>query len=90
MNLFRNYLRETEGYRQLAECVEKGSEYMQYCRKEQPVAYNDKRDPMAVLYYNAELFLKTGQIADSGQRRRAIRDTYEDVCHFMRYYHGLS
>ena len=82
--------RETEGYRQLAECVEKGSEYMQYCRKEQPGAYNDKRDPMAVLYYNAELFLKTGQIADSEQRRRAIRNTYEDVCHFMRYYHGLS
>lgn len=82
--------REAEGYRQLAACVEKGAGYMQQCLETQPEAYNDRRNPMAVLYYNAELFLKTKQITDFAQRRRAIQDTYEDVCHFMRYYHGLS
>lgn len=82
--------KETEGYRQLAECVEKGTGYMQQCLKVRPGAYNDKRDTMAVLYYNAELFLKTKQITDAAQRHQAILDTYEDVCRFMRYYHGLS
>lgn len=82
--------KESEGYRHLAECVKKGTGYMQQCLKTHPMAYNDKRDSMAVLYYNAELFLKTRQIADATQRRQAVRDTYEDVCRFMRYYHGLS
>lgn len=78
--------REEEGYRQLAECVEKGADYMMLA---EPGAYN-KRDAMAVLYYNAELFLKTMQITDVAERRQAIQNTYEDVCRFMRYYHGLS
>lgn len=79
--------REKKGYGQLAQCVEKGADYM---KQADPGACNDKRDPMAVLYYNAELFLRTGEIADTAKRRQAILDTYEDVCRFMRYYHGLS
>ena len=78
--------REEIGYRQLAECVEKGADYMAMA---EPGAYN-KRDAMAVLYYNAELFLKTMQITDVTERRQAILNTYEEVCRFMKYYHGMS
>lgn len=45
---------------------------------------------MAVLYYNAGLFLGTKQIADPGQRREAVRETYKEVYRFMEYYHGLA
>lgn len=82
--------REEEGYRQLAECVKHGDGYMQQCLKVCPTAYNDKRDPMAILYYNAGLFLKTQQIVDATRRLQAIWDTYENIYHFMQYYHGLS
>ena len=58
--------------------------------KERPGAYNDARDPMAVMYHNAQLFIRTKQIADTGERQNAIRETYEEVCQFMRYYHGLA
>lgn len=44
-------------------------------------------EAMAVLYYNAELFAGTKQIEDTEARRKAIRETYEEVCRFMRYYH---
>ena len=82
--------KEAAGYQQLATCVKKGAAYMQQCLKDNPKAYNDKRDSMAVLYHNAELFLQTGQIPDTAKRRQAILDTYKEVCRFMRYYHGLS
>lgn len=81
---------EEEGYRQLEECVTCGSDFMSRCLKERPKAYNDKRDVMAVLYHNAALFAQTKQVADTDARRHAILDTYQEVCRFMRYYHGLS
>lgn len=82
--------REEEGYGKLVECVEYGADYMERCLKERPDAYNDLRDPMAVLYYNAGLFAQTRQIADRKERRAEILKVYEDVCGFMRYYHGLA
>lgn len=82
--------REEAGYGHLEECVEYGADYMKSCLKERPGAYNDPGDPMAVLYYNAELFLRTKQIAEAEERRKAVRETYEAVCRFMRYYHKLA
>lgn len=82
--------REEEGYQRLAECVEYGADFMKNCLKERPEAYNDPRDSMAVLYYNAGLFADTKQIADKEKRQRKVEETYEEVCRFMRYYHGLA
>ena len=73
--------KEEEGYNRLEECVEYGAGYMRDCLKERPEAYNDPRDSMAVLYYNAGLFLDT---------KKAIEETYEEVCRFMLYYHKLA
>ena len=67
-----------------------GADYMKDCLKKYPEAYNDARYPMAVLYHNAELFARTKQNADAEERRKAIRETYEEVCRFMRYYHKLA
>ena len=58
--------------------------------KEFPRAYNDPRDAMAVMYHNAQLFLGTKEILDAENRRDQIQETYEEVCRFMRYYHGLA
>ena len=52
--------------------------------------YNDPREPIAVMYHNAQLFARTKQIADAEKRRNTLRETYEEVCRFMRYYHGLT
>ena len=82
--------KEEEGYSRLEECAGFGSDYMKDSLKERPKAYNDARDSMAVMYYNAKLFVDTKQIADAGERQKAIRETYEEVCRFMRYYHGLA
>ena len=57
---------------------------------EDPNACNDSRDAMAVMYRNAQLFLETKEISDIQKRQDAIRETYEEVCRFMRYYHGLA
>ena len=70
--------------------MEFNSDYMESRLKERPDAYNDPRDAMAVMYHNAQLFVRTKQIADAGERHNAIRETYEEVCRFMRYYHGLA
>ena len=45
---------------------------------------------MAVMYRNAQLFLGTKEISDTQKRRDAFRETYEEVCRFMRYCHGLA
>ena len=82
--------KEEEGYAHLEECVECNTDYVESWLKERPGAYNDARDPMAVMYHNAQLFIRTKQIVDAGERRNAIRETYEEVCRFMRYYHGLA
>ena len=82
--------KEEEGYALLEECVKYNSDYMEGRLKERPGAYNDSRDPMAVMYHNAQLFVRTKQIADAEERKDAIRETYEEVCRFMRYYHGLA
>ena len=82
--------KEEEGYERLEECVKFNSGYVESCLKERPGAYNDPRDPMAVMYHNSQLFVRTKQIADAGERQNAIRETYEEVCRFMRYYHGLA
>ncbi len=48
----------------------------------------------AILYCTSLKFtvkiVRTKQIADPGKRRNVIRETYEEVCRFMRYYHGLA
>lgn len=82
--------REREGYARLEECVRYNSNYMEDYMKEFPGAYNDPRDAMAVMYHNAQLFLRTKEILDAENRRNQIQETYEEVCRFMRYYHGLA
>ena len=66
------------------------SDYIKERLKEFPNACNDPRDAMAVMYRNAQLFLGTKEIPDAEKRRDGIRETYEEVCRFMRYYHGLA
>ena len=82
--------KEMEGYARLEECVRHNSDYMGKYLKEFPGACNDPRDAMAVMYRNAQLFLGTKEIPDAEKRRDRIRETYEEVCRFMRYYHGLA
>lgn len=74
----------------LEECVRHNSDYMENRIKEFPEACNNSRDVMAVMYCNAQLFARTKEIADAEKRKNAIRETYEEVCRFMRYYHGLG
>ncbi len=82
--------KEAEGYARLEECVRHNSDYMENYLKEFPKAYNDPRDAMAVMYHNAQLFLKTKEAPDAEKRWDKIQETYEEVCRFMRYYHGLA
>ena len=82
--------KEADGYARLEECVRHNSDYMENRRKEFPGACNDPRDAMAVMYYNAQLFVRTKEIADAEKRKNAIWEMYEEVCRFMRYYHGLA
>ena len=82
--------KEAEGYARLEECVRHNSDYMKEHLKEFPNACNDPRHAMAVMYHNAQLFARTKEIADLEKRKNAIRETYEEVCRFMRYYHGLA
>ena len=82
--------KETEGYARLDKCVRHNSDYMKERLKEFPNACSDPRDAMAVMYRNAKLFLGTKEILDAEKRRDRIRETYEEVCRFMRYYHGVA
>ncbi len=82
--------REAEGYAHLEECVRHNSDYIKERLKEFPGACNDPRDAMAVMYRNAQLFLGTKEIPEAEKRRDQIQETYEEVCRFMRYYHGLA
>ncbi len=82
--------KEAEGYARLESCVRFNSDYVEERLKERPEAYNDPREPIAVMYHNAQLFVRTKQIEDAEKRRNALRETYEEVCRFMRYYHGLA
>ena len=82
--------KEEEGYARLEECVKFNFDYVESRLKEHPRAYNDPREPIAVMYHNAQLFIRTKQITDVGERHNAIRETYGEVCRFMRYYHGLA
>ena len=82
--------KEEEGYMRLEECVKFNFDYVESRLKERPGAYNDPREPISVMYHNAQLFIRTKQIGDTEERRNAIRETYEEVCRFMRYYHGLT
>ena len=81
---------ETEGYARLEKCVRHNSVYMNERLEEFPEACNDPRNPMAVMYRNAQLFLETKKTPDAEKRRDRIQETYEEVCRFMRYYHGLT
>ncbi len=82
--------KETEGYARLEKCVRHNSVYMNERLEEFPEACNDPRNPMAVMYRNAQLFLETKKTPDAEKRRDRIQETYEEVCRFMRYYHGLA
>lgn len=81
---------EREGYKRLEDCARHNAAWAENRLKERPAAYNDPREPIAVMYHNARLFLRTKEIMDGQSRREAIRETYEEVCRFMRYYHGLA
>ena len=82
--------KEIEGYARLEECVRHNSDYMESHLKEFPKAWDDPGDAMAVMYRNARLFLQTKEIPEAEKRRDKIQETYEEVCRFMRYYHGLA
>ena len=81
---------EREGYKRLEDCARHNAAWAENRLKERPAAYNDPREPIAVMYHNVRLFLRTKEIMDGQSRREAIRETYEEVCRFMRYYHGLA
>lgn len=82
--------KEDEGYDRLEKCIKHNADFIENHLKEYPEAYNDSRSPLAVMYYNAKLLTATRQIPDIKERQRAIRETYENICQFMRYYHGLA
>ncbi len=82
--------KEEVGYARLDECIEHHAEYMKSSQGDCPKAYNDPRDPIAVMYHNAKLFAGTKKAAGREKRREAIQETYEEVCRFMRYYHKLT
>lgn len=82
--------REAEGYARLEACVGLHTKHIEERAKKYPNAHNDPRDPLAVMYHNAQLFIQTKLIKDTEQRRNTIQKTYEDVCRFMLYYHGLA
>ena len=81
---------EAEGYARLEACVGLHTKHIEERVKKYPNAHNDPRDPLAVMYHNAQLFIQTKLIKDTEQRRNTIQKTYEDVCRFMLYYHGLA
>ena len=58
--------------------------------KKYPNAHNDPRDPLAVMYHNAQMLLASQRIENAAKRRDAIQKTYEEICLFMRYFHGLA
>ena len=80
--------REEAGYERLARCVE----YANAHRNADWYTwdYNNPKDHLAVYCHNAELFYQTREQANADSRRQAIKETYEQVCHFMRYYYKLS
>lgn len=82
--------REAEGYARLEACVGLHTKHIEERAKKYPNAHNDPRDPLAVMYHNAQLFIQTKLIKDTEQCRNTIQKTYEDVCRFMLYYHGLA
>lgn len=82
--------REAEGYRHLEECVNHNTVSVAEELKACPNAYNDPGYPIAVMHHNAQLFLETRKIADTEERKKEILRAYEEVCRFMRYYHGLA
>lgn len=61
-----------------------------YEEKAREEEIRERQRAMAVMYRNAQLFLETKEIPDAQKRQNAIRETYEEVCRFMRYYHGLA
>lgn len=79
------------GYERLRRCVEAGEEYKAICvQDKRTMNPNDPRDPLAVLYYNAELFYRTREQKGEIARTQAVQAVYDDVCRFMRYYHKLD
>lgn len=82
--------REAEGYARLETCVRFHAKHMEERVKKYPHAHNDPRDSLAVMYHNAQLFLASQRIENAAQRRDAIQKTYEEICLFMRYFHGLA
>ena len=45
---------------------------------------------MKLLYCNAQLFYKTSGQVGKDARRRAVLETYEYVCRYMRGFHKLE
>lgn len=80
--------REEAGYERLAHCVE----YANTNRETDWHVWdhNDPKDHLAVYCHNAELFYQTREQANADSRKQAIKETYEQVCNFMRYYYKLS
>ena len=82
---------EEVGYERLARCLEQGKPYInQYREQENFTIENSLKDPMKLLYCNAELFYKTRGQLGKDARRQAVLETYEYVCRYMRVFHKLE
>ena len=82
---------EENGYERLTRCLEQGEPYIrQYQEKGDFTIENSLKDPMKLLYCNAQLFYKTSGQVGKDARRRAVLETYEYVCRYMRGFHKLE
>ena len=82
--------REEPAYARLAACAEHNRERVEAYLREYPKEGEHFHNPFVMLYRNAERFLGTVRVPAGEARRRAVRETYEEVCGEMRVYHGLS
>ncbi|WP_321003107.1 hypothetical protein [Eisenbergiella porci] len=82
---------EEAGYERLDRCLEHGKSYVkQYLKQGNFTIESSLKDPMKLLYCNAELFYKTSGLLGKNVRRLAVLETYEYVCRYMRYFHRLE
>lgn len=82
---------EEAGYEHLARCLEHGKPYVKQYREQGNFTIESSlKDPMKLLYCNAELFYKTSGQLGKDARRLAVLETYEYVCRYMRYFHRLE
>lgn len=79
---------EESGYKHLKDCLKHEKSFLQLSQESKDSHY--EKDYRVVLYRNAHCFLDTQFYFDINKRKQAIKDTYNEICEFMRYYHCLK